>query len=73
MPNFVFEFTDTTIQEVETIIEADDQEQAEEKFYAGMWEARIKSETVEDRSEVRITQQDDAIELQQIGWRIPNA
>ncbi len=68
MPNFLFEFTDTTIQAVSTIIVADTQEEAQARFDAGDWNATIRGEEVTDRSEVEITQV-DALEAQEHAWR----
>ena len=70
MPNFLFEFTDTTIQAVSTIIVADTQEDAQAKFDTGNWVARINGEEVTDRSEVHTTQI-SAETAQEHGWRRP--
>ncbi len=68
MPNFLFEFTDTTIQAVSTVIVADTQEDAQARFDAGDWEAIIRGEEVTDRSEVEITEV-SALEAQEQVWR----
>ena len=68
MPNFLFEFTDTTIQAVSTIIVADTLDEAEAMFDAGDWEAHINGEEVTDRSEVQITEVEVSV-AQEHGWR----
>ncbi len=68
MPNFLFEFEDTTIQQVQTTIEAEDQEEAQFKFDQGNWEARIKHEYVESRDIQDITEVGPA---QQVAWKNP--
>ncbi len=72
MPNFLFEFTDTAIQEVATIIEADTQEEAKEKFGIGDWQARIKSEEPVARTTPVITQVDFKT-AQAFAWKNPIA
>ncbi len=72
MSNFRFAFTDTTIQEVQTIIEAETQEEAEEKFGNGDWVANIKSEEVEERSPLHITQVGPET-AQAVAWKNPLA
>ncbi len=59
MPEFLFEFTDTTRQDVRTTIEADDQDAAQEKFDSGDWRVHVTHEDVIDRSAILITKLED--------------
>lgn len=70
MPNFLFEFTDTTIRAMLAIIEADTQEEAEKLFDNGDWEARIRQEYIEKRGPRRITQISPET-ARQVGWKNP--
>ncbi len=56
MPEYLFEFTDTTQQEVKTYIEADDQDGAQETFDNGDWYAHVTNEQITDRSAILITE-----------------
>ena len=56
MPEFLFEFTDTTQQDIRTTIEADDKDAAQEKFDSGDWQVHVTNEQVIERSLLLITE-----------------